>query len=110
LEIGHYRAVPETRTLLVSLMREVAAVARASGVPLEPDVIDGALDIVDSAAPHIKASMQRDVETGRPSELESMIGVIGRKGRELGVPTPTADMVYAALLPVERLARKTWNP
>jgi 2-dehydropantoate 2-reductase len=110
LEIGHYRAVPETRTLLVSLMREVAAVARASGVPLEPDVIDGALDIVDSAAPHIKASMQRDVETGRPSELESMIGVIGRKGRELGVPTSTADMVYAALLPVERLARKTWNP
>jgi 2-dehydropantoate 2-reductase len=110
LEIGHYRAVPETRTLLVSLMREVAAVARASGVPLEADVVDGALDIVDSAAPHIKASMQRDVETGRPSELESMIGVIGRKGRELGVPTPTADMVYAALLPVERLARKTWNP
>jgi 2-dehydropantoate 2-reductase len=110
LEIGHYRAVPETRTLLVSLMREVAAVARASGVPLEADVVDGALDIVDSAAPHIKASMQRDVETGRPSELESMIGVIGRKGRELGVPTPTADMVYAALLPLERLARTTWNP
>jgi hypothetical protein len=38
-----------------------------------------------------------------------MIGVIGRKGRELGVRTPTADMVYAALLPLERLARKTCN-
>jgi 2-dehydropantoate 2-reductase len=109
LEIGDYRAVPPTRALLVDLMREVEGVARASGVPLEADVVDGALDIVDSAAPHIRASMQRDVETGRPSELESMIGVIGRKGRALGVTTPTADMVYAALLPVDRLARKTWN-
>jgi 2-dehydropantoate 2-reductase len=110
LEIGHYRAVPETRALLAGLMREVDAVARASGVPLDTDVVDGALAIVDNAAPHIKASMQRDVESGRPSELESMIGVVGRKGREVGVLTPTADMVYAALLPGERLARKTWNP
>lgn len=109
LAVGEYRAIPETRALLVSLMREVEAVARANGIELEADVVEGALDIVDNAAPHIKASMQRDVETGRPSELESMIGVIGRKGRELGVLTPVADMVYAALLPVERLARKTWN-
>jgi 2-dehydropantoate 2-reductase len=110
LAIGHYRAVPESRALLVHLMREVDVVARASGVPLEADVVDGALGIIDSAAPHIKASMQRDVESGRPSELESMIGVVGRKGRELGVLTPTADMVYAALLPGERLARKSGNP
>jgi len=110
LAVGEYRAIPETRTLLVSLMREVEAVARASGIALEADVVEEALAIVDSAAPHIRASMQRDVETGRPSEVESMIGVIGRKGRELGVLTPTADTVYAALLPGERLARTTWNP
>jgi hypothetical protein len=34
-----------------------------------------------------------------------MIGVIGRKGRELGIPTPVADFVYAALLPVELKAQ-----
>ena len=44
----------------------------------------------------MKTSMQRDVEAGRPSELESMIGVITRKGREMGVATPTADLVYGA--------------
>jgi len=39
-----------------------------------------------------------------------MIGVIGRKGRELGVPTPAADFVYASLLPVELKARKDLSP
>lgn len=101
LEIGDYRSVPETRALLVSLMREVESLARADGVNLETDVVEQALAIVDGAAPTIKPSMQRDVESGRRSELESMIGVVCRQGRELGVPTPVADVIYAALLPIE---------
>ncbi len=56
---------------------------------------------MDNAGPHIKASMQLDVEAGRRTELESIIGVICRKGRELGLPTPVADMIYATLLPVD---------
>ena len=107
LPVGDYRHVPETRDLLVRLMREVEAIARASGIALEANVVDQALAVVDNAAPGIQSSMQRDVAAGRPSELESMIGVLGRKGRELGVPTPVADMVYAALLPGELKARAT---
>lgn len=106
LPIGDYRVVPETRALLESLMRDVEAVARASDVALDAEVIAGAMNVVDHAEPGIRASMQRDVETGRRSELESMVGVIGRKGRRLGVATPAADMVYAALLPVEIKARQ----
>jgi 2-dehydropantoate 2-reductase len=105
LQIGDYRTVPETRVLMVGLMREVEMIAHAAGVALDGDVTEQALAIVDGLAAHIKPSMQRDVETGRCSELESMVGVIGRRGRELGVATPIADMVYAALLPVELKAR-----
>jgi hypothetical protein len=36
--------------------------------------------------------------------------VVGRKGRELGVPTPIADYVYASLLPVEGKARREDAP
>jgi 2-dehydropantoate 2-reductase len=106
LEIGDYRTVPETRALLTSLMREVEALARASGVVLDAGVVEGALSVVDNAAPNIKPSMQRDVEAGRPSELDALIAVIGRRGRELGVSTPAADLVYAALLPLEIKAQK----
>jgi 2-dehydropantoate 2-reductase len=101
LPMGEYRAVPETRALLSGVMKEVEAVARAQDIALDPDVVQKSLDFVDSTAPHIKPSMQLDVESGRKTELESMIGVIGRKGREYGVPTPIADFAYAILLPVE---------
>jgi 2-dehydropantoate 2-reductase len=107
LEVGDYRSVPETRALMTNLMREAEALARASGVDLDRDVVDQALAVIDGAASSMKTSMQRDVEAGRPSEVESMIGVITRKGRELGVATPTADLVYAALLPLELKAQRS---
>jgi 2-dehydropantoate 2-reductase len=105
LGIGDYRAVPETRAMLVSLMHEVEAVAHASGTTLDTDVVEQTLALVDNAAPNIKPSMQLDVEAGHRSEVDSMIGVICQKGRELGVPTPIADIVYAAILPLELKAR-----
>lgn len=105
LAIGEYRAVPETRELMIRLMKEVEALARAQKIDLDEDVIQKSLDFIDAAAPTIKASMQLDVAAGRRSEIEAMIGVIGRKGRELGIPTPVADFVYASLLPIELKAQ-----
>jgi 2-dehydropantoate 2-reductase len=105
LPMGDYRPIPETRRLLSTLMQEVESLARAQGVSLDEDVVQKWLEFIDSAAPQIKPSMQLDVESGRRTELESMIGIVGRKGRELGIPTPAADFVYASLLPIEIKAR-----
>jgi 2-dehydropantoate 2-reductase len=105
LSMGDYRSVPETRSLLSGIMQEVGSVARAQGVNLDGDVVQKWLEFIDSSAPHIKPSMQLDVESGHRTELESMIGVVGRKGRELGIPTPVANFVYASLLPIELKAR-----
>jgi ketopantoate reductase len=44
--------------------------------------------------------MQKDVEAGRPFELETILGVLVRKARQGGVATPCIDMAYAALKPV----------
>lgn len=100
LPMASYRSVHETRAMITRLMHETAAVAAAQHVSLEPDVVEKSLAFMDNAAPHIKASMQLDVEAGHISELESMIGVICHKGHEQGVPTPVADMIYGALLPL----------
>jgi 2-dehydropantoate 2-reductase len=110
LPMGDYRSVPEARALLTGIMQDVEAVARAQGIALEDDVVAKSLEFIDNSGPHIKPSMQLDVETGHRTELESMVGVIGQKGRELGVPTPTADFVYASLLPIELKARKEYSP
>jgi 2-dehydropantoate 2-reductase len=105
LPMAAYRQVPETRGLITDLMREIAAVAAAQGIALESDVVGNSLAFMDKAGPSIKASMQLDVEARRQTELESLIGVIGRLGRERGVPTPVADMIYGCLLPADLLAR-----
>ena len=96
---GGYVHVPESRAALVEALREVEGVARARGIALDADVADKTLAFIDSSAPNIKPSMQRDVEAGRVSELESMLGVVVRLGAELGVPTPVMRLAYAVLKP-----------
>jgi 2-dehydropantoate 2-reductase len=105
LPMGDYRAAPETRILLSSLMQEVESLARAQGINLDVTVVQDWMEFIDNSAPHIKPSMQLDIESGHRTELESIVGVIGRKGRELGIPTPAADFAYATLLPIEMKAR-----
>jgi 2-dehydropantoate 2-reductase len=102
---GTMRAVPETRDLLAAAMREVEAVARARGVALAPDVVERTLAFVDGLPEGATASMQRDIMEGRPSELEAQNGAVVRLGRELSVPTPVHEMLYAALKPQEIEAR-----
>ena len=97
--LGEYRHVPETRDVLTEALGEVTAVGRAKGVRLEGDIVSKTLEFIDNTVPEMRTSMQRDVEAGRPSELESMIGVVPRLGRETGVPTPVMRLAYAVLKP-----------
>jgi 2-dehydropantoate 2-reductase len=103
---GEYRNVPEARAVLTEAINEVAAVAKAKGVTLDKDVVDTTLAFIDSSAPGIKPSMQRDVESGKPSELEAMIGAVIRLGVEHNVPTPVMKFTYAMLKPGELKAQK----
>ncbi|MCK5274005.1 MAG: 2-dehydropantoate 2-reductase, partial [Alphaproteobacteria bacterium] len=45
----------------------------------------------------MKASMLGDLERGNRLELEWLTGAVVRLGRELGVPTPVSDTIYAVL-------------
>ncbi|HYA13795.1 MAG TPA: 2-dehydropantoate 2-reductase [Syntrophales bacterium] len=102
---GEYRSVPETRTVLINALSEVAAVANAKGISLDADVVAKTLAFIDGSSPGIKPSMQRDVEAGKRSELESMIGVVVRMGAQHNVPTPVMRLTYALLKPGELKTR-----
>jgi 2-dehydropantoate 2-reductase len=99
MTLGEYRSVPESRAVLTEAIGEVAAVAHARGVVLDPQIVSKTLSFIDDSGPQIKPSMQRDVEAGRVSELESMIGIVVRLGEDLGVPTPVMRIAYGALKP-----------
>jgi 2-dehydropantoate 2-reductase len=45
------------------------------------------------------ASMYHDHARGRRTELESLSGLVVRRGREFGVPTPVHEMAYLCLKP-----------
>ena len=104
--IGEIRECPPARRLLQQLMEEVVSVADARGIQLGEDVIARTLALVESVPASGTVSMQRDIADGKPSELEQIIGAIVRLGDQRGVPTPTMECVYAALLPQELRARR----
>jgi 2-dehydropantoate 2-reductase len=89
-------ATPAARDLLVGVMREVVAVANARGVALGEADIEQLVAATEKAAP-IRTSMLVDRERGRQLETDALVGVVVRKGRELGVPTPITAVLYALL-------------
>lgn len=89
-----------TRTI-----EETAAVGRARAVPLSDDVVRCVLDRIDFIQTDVIASMYKDLVEESPSELEAQNGAVVCMGRELSVPTPTHDFIYASHLPLEVEAR-----
>ncbi len=94
-------AIPELRELVVGLMREVVAVANAQGIMLRDSDISEQIAATDGAA-EITTSMLTDRERGRSMEIDALVGVVVRKGRELGIPTPLSATLNALLAAVDK--------
>lgn len=90
---------PDLLALARAGFGEGAAIARAMGVTLPDDIVEWQVRNHQSFPADMFASMYHDVARGRRLELESLSGLIVRKGRELGVPTPFHAMAYACLKP-----------
>jgi 2-dehydropantoate 2-reductase len=96
---GELLGCPESRELLIRAMEEIEALARAKGIHLAPDVVSSAVATLEKFEPTTTSSTQRDVASGRPFELEAFSGTIARMGREMGIPTPVHEALYALLKP-----------
>jgi 2-dehydropantoate 2-reductase len=105
--IGTFRADPDTRGVLAALMREVAAIGRAYGVVLPDDAIERRLAIIDGLSPDATISMQRDLMSGRPSELMEQSVELLALARRLGVATPVHDLCVPLLRLQEHAARRS---
>jgi 2-dehydropantoate 2-reductase len=97
LPLGPIREDPDTRALMVQIMSEVAAVGRAKGVHLDADLVDKLLARLDSLPRPMVASMLGDLERGSRLELPWLAGGVVAMGKEMGVPTPANQFIYAAL-------------
>ncbi|MCH8987360.1 MAG: 2-dehydropantoate 2-reductase [Chloroflexi bacterium] len=93
------RTKPETRALIQSAVEEALAVGRARGAPIMSDSLAWAMDSLDRFPGQGRASMAKDFTEERPVELEGLTGTVVRMARELNVPTPANDFLYAILKP-----------
>ncbi len=90
---------PDLLVLARSGFEEGAVVARAMGIKLPDDIVEWQVRNHQNFPPEMYASMYHDLVRCRRLELESLSGLIVRKGRELDVPTPFHLMAYACLKP-----------
>jgi 2-dehydropantoate 2-reductase len=91
----------DIRAVQDDIVREVIAVAAASGVTLP---LDASLDAVRRIAvgmPQQLSSTAQDMARRKPSEIDHLNGYIARRGLELGVPTPVNRTLYALVKLVE---------
>ena len=83
----------ELAPVVGAMMAEARAVGEALGIDFLIETqkrIAGAAE----AGAH-KTSMLQDLESGRPMEIDPIVGAVVEVGRMLGVPTPTIDIILA---------------
>ena len=92
---------PKWRELGLGCIRETCAVAVAEGAKLNADtVIAGAMKMPGN----MRSSMQKDVEQGKPPELDAIAGPILRGAKKHGIEIPATRELVAE---VERRANVT---
>ena len=100
--IGHPARRPRHLPAVRPGLAEVAAVGRAKGIKMPDDAVERAVGFNRSAPPTMMASMAHDLIRGNRIELPWLSGKVVALGRELGVPTPVHEVLYAVLKPLRR--------
>jgi len=98
MTVGELLDDPDLKDLILFVMKETTAVARAQGIMVPEDSPEKQL--ARTAVPEwrdFKTSMFQDILRKRPIEIEELLGVVIRKGKEFNIPTPYAESVYGAL-------------
>lgn len=86
---------PQARVAAADMMREAQTVGEALGVrfriPLEKRIAGA-----EAVGEH-KTSMLQDIEAGRRTEVDALVGSIVELGALVGAPTPATAVVYACM-------------
>ena len=103
--VGKWRSVEGTRQMAADAIKEIVEVAQAQQIDLPIETVTNLLKFYDNLNSSATASMQRDIESGKPSELEYQNGAVVRIGNHYGVPVPVNTYIYNTLIPQEIVAR-----
>jgi 2-dehydropantoate 2-reductase len=121
-----YLSDPDCATLLVRLVREMCALAKASGIalteqhsllPIQTILSRSEADAVAAVirsgqeykvtAPEHRMSTLQDLDAGRPLEIEETLGDAVRRAHRLGLSLPLLETCYRLVTAIDRTARSS---
>jgi 2-dehydropantoate 2-reductase len=97
--IGPLWSDPDTRALMMAGFKEVAALAAAEKVRLRPGVLKRVVGYIDSLDASVRSSLLIDLQAGKPTEVEALLGGVVRRAARRRVKVPILSTLYAALRP-----------
>ena len=99
---------PETRDLVLKMMREAREIAAKLGISF-PQTLEQRLQSAESVGAH-KTSMLQDLESGRPLEIEALTGAVLEMARLTETPAPSIEAVYGLTKLLDQTRRRPKNP
>jgi len=100
---------PESLELARQVMEEVCKVAEAVGHPLPAGVVQENIEGTRRMSPY-KSSMLIDFETGRPMEVEAILGNGIRAAKRHNLAVPYMESLYGLLKLVDKKIHSQRNP
>ncbi len=89
--------VKEHSNELKELFNEITALAQKLSIPLTQDDVNSALAQASKVTEGAKTSMQLDLEKGKKSEIDSLLGSVINLSKKHGIKTPLMEKIYNEL-------------
>ncbi len=93
---------PLTRELARNMMTEAQTIADKLGIEFGVS-LEQRIEGAEKIGAH-KTSMLQDIEAGRPTEIDAIVGAVAELGRLTNTPTPYIDAIYASVKLLEKRA------
>jgi 2-dehydropantoate 2-reductase len=90
-------ASPHGEHTVRTVMEEIVAVGQSQGVNFPPRCVEAKLEDAKAEAEEMQASLQYDLESGKPLELDDILGSVVRLGREANIPVPASAALVTVL-------------
>jgi 2-dehydropantoate 2-reductase len=100
--IGDVAASPGGAAFALGLLDEVIAIIRAVGEPPSPAFAKFARELLTAKDSVLASSMYRDVQRGRPVEVENILGDLVQRGATAGIAAPLLSAAYTYLFLYQR--------
>lgn len=96
---------PLTRELARQMMTETQAIAENLGIKFGIS-LEQRINGAENVGAH-KTSMLQDIEAGRATEIDAIVGAVAELGKLTQIPTPYIDAIYASVKLLEATKQKS---